>query len=141
MIQVISAFFIAAKAHRGQRDKAGRCYFWHPIAVASCVQSKDAKVVALLHDVFEDSDLNIADLSFLSDKQKDALTRLTRSGDSHYFSYIQGIQFNDLAREVKLCDLKHNMDLSRLKQVSQADLLRTEKYRKAVEILETSKLA
>ena len=62
MIQVIRAF-IAAKAHRGQRDKAGRCYFWHPLPLP-LVCNLRCESQALLHDVFEDSDLNIADLYF-----------------------------------------------------------------------------
>ena len=69
MINYIKALIIMFQAHKGQKDKAGRVYIFHPLAVSFGVKTKDAKIVALLHDVLEDSNYTIEDLDFLTEKQ------------------------------------------------------------------------
>lgn len=102
--------------------------------MAIAVKGKDEKIVALLHDVIEDSPLELDDLLFLTKNQREALSLLTKKGSS-YFDYICKIKKNPISREVKRKDLEHNMNLKRLKRITSKDRKRLEKYRKAYEIL------
>ena len=131
------ALSIAVKAHRGQVDKAGVDYIKHPIHVASLVTSENAKIVALLHDVIEDSAYTLADLknNGFTEEIIEAVSILTKSKNVSYEDYLKKIKENSLAREVKLADLQHNSDLRRLSKISACDLKRVEKYRKAIEFL------
>lgn len=131
---ILRAFFAAARAHRGQKDKGGRAYIFHPLRVAKNSKGRDAKVVALLHDVVEDTNYNIEKLK-LSVDQREALILLTHDKNVPYMAYIEKIKTNLLAREVKKNDLKDNMNLKRLKTISQSDLDRLAKYKKAYEFL------
>ena len=137
MLRLFKAFFIMLRAHINQKDKAGRCYIFHPINVALGVKGIRAKTVALLHDVLEDSDLySFKDFSFLDEEQKEAILLLTHSEKVEYFEYINRVKSNKLALAVKLSDLKHNSDLNRLKTITEKDIDRKNKYLKAIEILE-----
>ena len=125
------------RAHIGQKDKAGKCYIFHPINVALGVKGIRAKTVALLHDVLEDSDLySFKDFSFLDEEQMDAILLLTHTEKVNYFDYINRIKTNKIALAVKLSDLKHNSNLKRLKTITEKDISRRNKYLKAMEILE-----
>ena len=136
MINYFKAIIIMIKAHRGQKDKAGKAYIFHPINVFFGVKTKDAKIVALLHDVIEDSNYTIDDLDFLSEKQRHSFDLLTHKDDEPYYDYIEKIKSNDIAKEVKLSDLRHNSNLKRLKKPTKKDLERIIKYKKAMEILD-----
>lgn len=133
------ALAIARKAHAGQVDKAGVDYIQHPLYVASQVKTEQEKAVALLHDVLEDSDITAADLLAygLSNEVVAAVQTLTKKKGQSYQDYLEKVKSNDLARVVKLADLKHNSDLSRLKSVSDTDRERVEKYKKAIYYLST----
>ena len=135
MINYLKALIIMFQAHKGQKDKAGKTYIFHPLKVSFGVKTKDAKIIALLHDVLEDSNYTIEDLDFLTEKQKYSLNLLTHKKDESYFDYIEKIRDDDIAKEVKLSDLKHNSNLKRLKNITEKDLERVEKYKKAIEIL------
>lgn len=135
MIDYIKALRIALRAHRGQRDKAGRAYILHPIHVALGVRGKSERIVALLHDVLEDSDMTIEDLGFLNEEEKEALLLLTHPKNEPYFDYINWVKENKIARAVKMSDLKHNSDASRLKEITEKDRQRFAKYQKARAIL------
>lgn len=136
MLNLIRAFFIMIKAHRGQKDKAGKPYFIHPLTVALRVRGIRVKTVALLHDVIEDNkDYTYKDFSFLDEEQLEALKLLTHKKEDSYFDYIKKIKFNKIAIEVKLSDLEHNSDLSRLKKVEEKDIKRLNKYNKAKQLL------
>lgn len=136
MFAILRALNIARKAHRGQKDKAGKPYILHPVRVALGVKGQKAKVIALLHDVLEDSDkYRIEDLSFLDEKQREALLLLTHDKEVPYFEYVEKIKSNPLAKEVKLSDLKQNSNLKRLRTVTEKDRTRAEKYKKAISIL------
>ena len=136
MLKLIKAFFIMLRAHIKQKDKARRCYIFHPINVALGVKGIRAKTVALLHDVIEDSDLYcIDDFSFLDDEQLEAIKLLTHSDGEEYFTYINKVKTNKIAKAVKLSDLRHNSNLKRLKNITEKDLERRTKYLKAIEIL------
>ena len=131
------ALVIAKKAHAGQVDKAGVDYIQHPLYVASQVETEQEKAVALLHDVLEDSDITAADLLAygLSNEVVTAVQILTKKKGQSYQEYLEKVKTNDLARVVKLADLKHNSDLSRLKSVSDTDRERVKKYKNAIRYL------
>lgn len=135
MIDLLRTFFIAARAHKGQRDKAGKPYIFHPINVSLNVKGRDEKIVALLHDVIEDTAYNIDDLKFLTKDQREALLLLTHDKDTPYMTYIEAIKKNKIASRVKLADLNQNMNLKRLNIVTEKDLDRLEKYKKARDLL------
>lgn len=130
------ALQLAQKAHRHQKDKGGVDYFFHPITVALMCKDPQAQIVALLHDVMEDSDITVQDLKHagFSDSILEALSCLTRNDES-YEDYIERIKSNPLAKMVKLADLTHNMDLSRIEQANDTDVKRLEKYQRAYETL------
>lgn len=127
----------AAKKHEGQVDKAGAPYINHPRAVAAKLDSDVEKAVALLHDTVEDTDATVEEIKeVFGEEIADAVEVLTHPKDEPYMDYIRRIWKNRLARDVKLADLEHNMDLSRLNgKVTEKDLERVEKYKKARQIL------
>jgi (p)ppGpp synthase/HD superfamily hydrolase len=133
------ALAIAKKAHAGQVDKAGIDYIQHPLYVASQVKTEQEKAVALLHDVIEDSDVTVDDLlvSGLSNEVVTAVQILTKKKGQSYQEYLEKVKSNNLARVVKLADLKHNSDLSRLKSVTDTDYERVKKYKNAINYLST----
>lgn len=133
------ALAIAKKAHAGQVDKAGVDYIQHPLYVASQVKTEQEKTVALLHDVIEDSDVTVEDLlaSGLSNEVVTAVQILTKKEGQSYQEYLGKVKSNNLARVVKLADLKHNSDLSRLKSVTNTDYERVKKYKNAIRYLST----
>lgn len=131
------ALRIAMKAHRGQLDRGGQPYIFHPLKVATMTSSFDEFVTALLHDVIEDSDYTADDLRAdgIPEHIMEALCLLTHDKDEPYMDYIRKIKGNDLARAVKLADLKHNSDLSRLAEITDRDRARAEKYKQAIKLL------
>ena len=136
MDRVKLAQWVAECAHKGQKDKAGVDYINHPLTVASFVESEDEKIVALLHDVLEDTEFpEIALRILFGDKIVDSLLLLMHEKGVNYFDYVAKIKNDPLAKAVKLADLKHNSDLSRLPEITGKDLKRAEKYKKAMEIL------
>lgn len=136
MINYIKAFIIMLKAHWKQRDKGNHLYIFHPIRVSRKCKSKSAKLVALLHDVIEDSpNYSIADFTFLNEEEKKALVLLTHNKDIAYFDYINEVKSNKIAREIKLSDLKDNSNFNRLLTVTDKDIKRLEKYKLAQNIL------
>lgn len=133
------AYEIASDAHKYQSDKGGKPYINHPITVSQMVKTKKAKIVALLHDVLEDSKYTKSDLEeFFTQDVCDAVQLLTREKNENYFRYITALKDNQLAREVKIADLKHNMDVSRLDSLGEKDVMRLKKYLCAYHILKNS---
>lgn len=131
------ALSIATEAHKGQKDKAGIDYIQHPLHVASLVSSDEEKAVALLHDVMEDSSYTLEDLADMGIPQPvvEAVSILTKKDDISYYNYLDEVKQNELARAVKLADLKHNSDLTRINQPTVSDFKRTVKYEMAIEYL------
>ena len=131
------AYAIALVAHKGQVDKAGMDYILHPLTVSNNCSSEEEKIVALLHDVLEDTSVTKEDLlKFFSNEIVEAVSLLTHKEEDSYMDYLAKIKANPLAKAVKLQDLKHNMDLSRLPNPSEKDLSRLEnKYKPALEFL------
>ena len=131
------AYEIAKRAHLGQVDKAGEDYIKHPQKVASFVKSDEEKAVAYLHDVIEDTELTLEDLHEyeFSKEVIEAVDIITKKKGEDYQSYLNSVKKNKLARAVKLADLRHNSDLTRLIKVTEKDIKRKEKYQKAIDFL------
>jgi len=131
------AYSLAKAAHAGQVDKSGVDYIEHPVTVASLVETETQKAVALLHDILEDTDVTADELrSLFGDEITNAVVTLTRPKGMPYMDYIARIAKNPLAKAVKMADLKHNMNLGRLNEVTERDLERVRnKYEPAMEYL------
>ena len=131
------AIELAKQHHEGQTDKAGKPYIEHPLRVMNQVESEEEKIVAVLHDIVEDTDISLDDLrnEGFSEEVVSAVECLTKQDGENYDSYIERISFNPLAVKIKLADLEDNRDLTRLPEVTDKDLERIEKYDKALEKL------
>ena len=131
------AYKIAKKAHLGQVDKAGEDYIKHPEKVASFVKTDEEKAVAYLHDVIEDTELTLENLYEydFSKEVIEAVDIITKKRGEDYQSYLNSVKKNKLARAVKLADLRHNSNLTRLTKVTEKDIERKEKYQKAIDFL------
>lgn len=135
--QIILALKLALKKHEHQTDKSNRPYILHPLHIMETVDSDDAKIVAILHDIIEDTDVTekmLLDLGFEA-HIVEAISTLTKSHDEDYFEYVKRVAKNPLAKEVKLADLRHNMDITRLKTLKERDLERNRKYQIAYHYL------
>ena len=130
---------VAKKAHFGQTDRAGIDYIKHPETVASFVTTDEEKAVAYLHDVIEDTTLTLLDLKKegFSKNIIEAVDILTKKKGQDYQSYLNLVKTNELARVVKLADLRHNSDLTRLPLITEKDLERNKKYSSAITFLNT----
>lgn len=132
------AMKIAYAAHAGQVDKTGVPYIYHPIHLAESMTDENAVITALLHDVAEDTDITIDDLAregFHADILT-ALTLLTHNPAEEYMDYVSRLSTCPLARKVKLADLRHNSDVTRLDAIDEKMARRLEKYRRAIQLLE-----
>lgn len=130
------AINIAYNAHMGQVDKSGTPYIFHPIHLAETMNTEDECIVAILHDVVEDTDVTFEQLDGeFSNEVIEALKLLTHDKNVPYDEYIKQIKDNPIARKVKLADLKHNSDITRLNNLTQKDIERNKKYENAIKIL------
>lgn len=132
------AMRIAYDAHHGQLDKTGAPYIFHPFHVAETMTSEAAVIVALLHDVIEDTDITpeaLAQEGFSEDILI-ALSLLTHNPAEDYMDYISRLSTCPLALEVKLGDLRHNSDTTRLDSLDAQMEARQKKYAKAIHLLE-----
>ncbi|MCU0390744.1 MAG: hypothetical protein MUE81_06465 [Thermoflexibacter sp.] len=127
------AIEIAIEAHKGQTDKAGKPYILHIFQVMARSKSEDEKITALLHDVVEDTAWTLEKLEAegFSMKIIQALDSLTKREGESYEEFIERVKENPLAIKVKINDLEDNMDIRRLRQVSENDTERLNKYLKA----------
>ena len=131
------AIQLAVQVHHGQRDKAGEPYILHPLRVMQRMETDWERIVAILHDVVEDTPITLADLrrAGFSHGVLVAVDCLTKREGESYAQFIQRAKANPIARRVKIADLEDNMDLRRLPHVSSRDRKRLEKYRRAQEKL------
>lgn len=136
------AIALAARAHAGQKDKAGAPYILHPLRVMFAVQGDEARMAAVLHDVVEDSGVTLDQLREMGFPEAvveavDALTkRDDEKGAENYLAFVARAGRNDIARAVKLADIADNMNLSRIVTPTEKDLERVCRYRKARRLLE-----
>lgn len=132
------ALKLCFEAHKAQLDKSGMPYVFHPFHLAEQMKDENTTIVALLHDVIEDTDYTFNDLIAMGFDGAiiEAIKLMTHEEGVPYMDYVEKIKSNPIAREVKLADLKHNSDLSRLDAPTEKDKMRVEKYRKAIVLLE-----
>ena len=127
----------ATEAHKGQTDKGGNPYIAHPTAVAAMVDNIEHKIVAYLHDVVEDTPITLEDLAGMGFPSGivNSVRLLTKTKGLSNHEYLERIKADECARRVKIADLTHNMDLSRIPEPTEKDHKRIEKYRKSLEFL------
>ena len=132
-----AALKLCFEAHKNQTDKSGMSYVFHPFHLAEQMKDEETTIAALLHDVVEDTDYTIADLEQMgfSSAVLDALKLLTHNDDTPYMEYVAKIKNNPIAKAVKLADLEHNSNLSRLDTIDEKALKRKEKYSQAIRLL------
>ena len=135
-----TALKICFAAHKDQLDKAGAPYVFHPFHLAEQMDTEDEVCVALLHDVMEDAGKTPDYLRSkgISEQVIEALLLMTHADGVPYMDYVAALAKNPLARKVKMADLRHNSDLSRLDNPTDADRARVAKYAQALELLETT---
>ena len=131
------AMKLCFQAHKDQVDKSGIPYVFHPIHLAEQMEDEVTTIVALLHDVVEDSAYTLEDLAAMgfSESVIAAIGLMTHGENEPYLDYEAKLRENPIARAVKLADLKHNSDITRLDTVDDRAIERIEKYRKAIRIL------
>jgi hypothetical protein len=137
------ALQIAVKAHAGQKDKSGEPYIFHPIRVMQRCSTPKAKIVALLHDTVEDTDVTFEELEAagFDSGTLGALRLVTHEKDVPYDEYIDALMHDPVAVEVKLADLEDNSDIRRLKEIGAKDVERLKKYLRTHRRLTDHKLA
>ena len=128
--QLIHAIHIAIDAHGKQKDRVGQPYIGHCFRVMSAGHTLEEKIVGVLHDILEDTELTIGDLlrEGFSEEVVDAVHTLTKIENEDYNHYLRRVMQNNLALRVKLNDLTDNMDLRRLEVISDDDVGRMRKY-------------
>ena len=134
------AIEIAVEAHKGQIDKGGSPYILHPLRVMMSVDGELEKIVAVLHDVVEDSDWTFEALvaEGFSIEVIEALKSVTKNSDNEdYDSFIQRAIGNPIGRKVKIADIRDNLDVTRISDITDKDVKRINKYKKALKILTT----
>jgi (p)ppGpp synthase/HD superfamily hydrolase len=131
------AIELAVKHHKGQKDKAAQPYILHPLRLMLSMTTEVERIVAVLHDIVEDTTITLDNLrkEGFGEKIVSAIECVTKKDGENYDSFIERISYNPLATDVKLADLEDNMDLSRLPEVTEKDLLRVAKYQRAVKRL------
>jgi len=131
------AMRLCFQAHKNQTDKSGIPYVFHPIHLAEQMEDEDTTVVALLHDVVEDTDYTIDDLAAMGFHERvlDAIRLMTHDDDVPYMDYVTKIKENAIAKAVKLADLAHNSDITRLDVIDEKAKARVEKYARAIQLL------
>jgi (p)ppGpp synthase/HD superfamily hydrolase len=146
------AIKIAVEAHTGQVDKGGNPYILLPLRVMLSLNSEDERIVGVLHDVVEDcegwtwerlkdqgcSDEIIAALKSVSktpeeEAEYQALPEDERLG--HYLEFIQRAKANKIGRRVKEADIRDNLDITRIDDITDSDINRLNRYKKALSIL------
>lgn len=134
------ALKVCFAAHKDQTDKSGLPYVFHPFHLAEQMPDELTTVAALLHDVVEDTSYTLEDLAQLGFPPQvlSSLARLTHDPSVPYLDYVAGLREDPVARAVKLADLRHNSDLTRLDCVDESARQRVKKYAEAIQLLEKS---
>ena len=131
------ALKIAIRAHEGQKDKSGRDYVMHPIRVAERCKDPKAKIVALLHDTLEDTDVTgeyLREQGF-PEEIVEGIISVTKHEGETYKEFVRRASKNPIGKEVKKADLEDNMDIRRLKEITDEDVIRLRKYLQAWQYL------
>jgi (p)ppGpp synthase/HD superfamily hydrolase len=131
------AISVAARAHKGQKDKAGAPYLLHPLRMMLRMDSEAAMMAAVLHDVVEDTDWTLERLreAGFAEEVLEAVDCLTHREGESYEEFVGRVRANPLARQVKVADLEDNMNVRRIGRLGPKDLERLEKYHRAWRVL------
>ncbi len=131
------AMKLCFEAHKDQKDRTGLPYVFHPFHLAEQMKDEYSAAAALLHDVVEDTDTTFEDLQKegIPEKVIEALRLLTHSPEVPYMEYVAKTASDPIAAAVKLADLNHNSDMSRLDNITDKDIQRHKKYLDAVSLL------
>jgi (p)ppGpp synthase/HD superfamily hydrolase len=131
------AIELAVTHHRGQRDKAGLPYILHPLRVMLACQGEEAQMVAVMHDLLEDTPLTQEDLrrEGFSAAVIEGVLSVTRQEQESYEEFVLRAKAHPLGRAVKLADLEDNMDVRRLAALTDKDLTRLQRYRESWQLL------
>lgn len=130
------AMIIAYNAHMNQFDKARVPYIYHPMHLAEQMDTELECIVALLHDVIEDTSITFELLEKeFSSEVIEILRLLTHDKGTDYMKYIEKLKKNPVARKVKIADIIHNADETRLDKITIKDIERRNKYKKALDFL------
>jgi (p)ppGpp synthase/HD superfamily hydrolase len=135
------AISIALEAHKGQVDKAGNAYILHPLRIMFQMETEDEMIVAILHDVVEDTEITfdyLRDQGF-SKRVLESLESLTRRAEESYSDYINRAGKDPIGIKIKQADLIDNMNLSRMKRITEKDLGRMRRYSEAFALLKGHK--
>ena len=139
MADLVRANEIANEAHEGVLDKCGEPYIYHPRRVRDKVFSQKAKMVAILHDVVEDTGWTLDDLRKEGFEEDVVLgiDGMTRRVDESYMQFIRRLSENDLSVEVKVFDIADNTDLNRIPKGNEDWFYKNRegKYKKALKFL------
>jgi (p)ppGpp synthase/HD superfamily hydrolase len=137
MADLDKAILVAVQAHHGQKDRYGQPYILHPLRVMLSVKPEVEMIVAVLHDVVEDSELSLEDLKKegFSDEIVRAVDCLTKREGEPYEAHVERARQNRLALPVKIADLEDNMDPQRMGVLSEEDKKRIARYHKTWEAL------
>ena len=132
------AILLAVRAHKGLRDKADAPYILHPLRVMQQMDSDVERIAAVLHDVIEDTEYSLGDLleKGYSEAILVALDHLTKREGEAYEDFIDRAGQNAVARNVKIADLRDNLDLDRLRYIKEVDLDRVKRYLDALQYLQ-----
>lgn len=132
------ALNLCFEAHKNQRDKSGMPYVFHPFHLAEQMKDEKTTIVALLHDVVEDTDVTLDDIRNMGfdDEVVAAIELMTHDLNVPYMEYVSRIKKNPISKAVKLADLHHNSDITRLDEVTARDEERLKKYAEAIRLLE-----
>ncbi|HEV2864320.1 MAG TPA: HD domain-containing protein [Pyrinomonadaceae bacterium] len=137
MATVEDAVSIAARAHRGQKDKAGAPYLLHPLRMMLRMETDAAMMAAVLHDVVEDTEWTLERLreAGFPEEVLEAVDCLTHREGESYEQFVGRVATNPIARQVKIADLEDNMNVRRMSQLGPKELGRLEKYHRAWRVL------
>ncbi|PAU66561.1 GTP pyrophosphokinase [Pseudomonas sp. PIC25] len=140
MSNIDKALEISCKTHSGQIDKGGEPYILHPLRLMLKFQDEESRIVAVLHDAIEDGEITTQHLeqAGFSEKIILAIECLTKKTGESYDDFLSRIIDNDLARRIKIEDIKDNLDITRLKTIDNKDLDRIKKYHNALARLQKS---
>ena len=127
---------LAARVHEGQTDKAGQPYITHPMRVAGRLDTPEAQVVGWLHDTVEDTALTLGEIEAqFGPETAAAVDAISRRDGEAWSDYLDRVQANPIARQVKISDLIDNSNLGRIPVITMKDVKRQVKYNRALQKL------
>ena len=133
MPMIEDAIVLAVESHRGQRDKANQPYILHPLRVMFRLDTEEERIVGVLHDVVEDSEITLDDLRQMgySEQIVQAIDHLSRRADETYEQFVKRTARHPLARRVKVADLEDNMDIRRYPSLNDKIIESLKRYHQA----------